>query len=318
MQLWNVINLLQSEITDYKNRLLILEAEVSSLKPTVEEPAAQVIGTTLARQPSKRGRPKRSVPSVDGLPSVESHPRARSRKPVPSKVQSETKALVFEKLILNTVEDKGKTRLSTATVEQGNSENTSNIGVHAGGNAGINGSNLMMPAYHSQVNHEFPRVQIYGVGLSSTSEMKGTDDKTSNSRNAYSFISPQAKEMSKDNSAAYMGSIDNGNLGWPDNMTSGESGRDMLSTKSQCFYNNGSIIKRGGKIITGWSFVNEEDASEELEDAVLGSAKDEDEDMGDDASSGAEEIDGTKHEGAHNTDVALRTSPEGLPPHKNW
>ncbi|KAH7520362.1 uncharacterized protein LOC107424980 [Ziziphus jujuba] len=311
VQLWNVINDLQSEITDYKNRLSRLEAEVSSLKPTGEEPNALVIRTTLAKQPSKRGRPKRSVPSVDELPSPdESHPRARGRKPVPSKVQSETKALVFEKVILNKVEEKGKTSNATATMEQGNGQKASSIAAHAGGNMEINGNNLMMPAYHNQ---------IYGIGLSSSSEMKSTDDKTGNSRNAHSIISPQTKEMCKGNSAAYMGSNGNDNLGWPANMTSEESRRNMLSIGSQCFYNNGSIIKQGGKIIPGWSFVNEEDASEELEDAVLGSTKDEDEDMGDNASSGAEEIAGTKDEGAYNIDVALRTSPKGLlPPHDNW
>lgn len=311
---------MQSEITDYKNRLLRLEAEVSSLKPTVEEPTAQVIRSPITRQPPKRGRPKRPVVLVDTLPSPnESHPRARGRKPALSKVQSETKAHVFEKVILNRVEDKEKTSQSIATTDQGNSEKISSSAPRTGANMEINGSNLMMSAYHNEVNQEFPRVQIYGTGLSSSPEIKSNDDKPTNSKNAFSILSPQAKEMNnKGSCAAYMGSAANGNLGWPANIISEEAGRSMLNIGSQCFYNNGNVIRQGGKIIPGWSFVNEDDASEELQDAVLGSAKDEDEDMGDDASSGAEEIAGAKDEGDYDADAALRSSPKGLPPLNNW
>lgn len=308
---------MQLEITDYKNRLSRLEAEFSSSKPTVEEPTAKVIRPPITKQPSKRGRPKRPVASVDSLPPPnESHPRGRGRKPASSKVQSETKAQAFEKVIPNKVEDKEKTSHSIANIEQGNSENITSTGLDAGANVEISGSHLMMPVYHNHISHELPRVEMYEIGLSSSPDIKSNDDKAMNSKNAFSILSPEAKEMNnKGSCAAYMGSTANGNLEWPANSTSEESGRSMLS---QCFYNNGNVIRQGGKIIPGWSFTNEDDASEELEDTVLGSAKDEDETMGEDASLDAEEIAGTRGEGDYNGDAALRSSPKGLPPLNNW
>lgn len=286
----------------------------------MEEPTAQVIRSPITKQQSKRGRPKRPVASVDSLPSPdESHPRARGRKPASSKVQSETKALAFEKVIPIKVEDKEKKSHSIANMEQGNSEDITSIGPDAGANVEISGSNLMMPVYHNHISHELPRVQMYEIELSSPPDIKSNDDKAMNSKNTFSILSPQAKEMNnKGSCAAYMGSMANGNLGWPANSTSEESGRSMLSIGSQCFYNNGNVIRQGGKIIPGWSFTNEDDASEELEDTVLGSAKDEDETMGEDASLEAEEIAGTKGEGDYNGDAALRSSPKGLPPLNNW
>ncbi|KAF2295679.1 hypothetical protein GH714_033562 [Hevea brasiliensis] len=71
-----------------------------------------------------------------------------------------------------------------------------------------------------------------------------------------------------------------------------------LNKSSQSFNNYGSAIRQGGRVIPGWSFVDEEDAYEELEDAMATSAKDEnEEEMEDDATSGGEEITCSKGEG---------------------
>ncbi|XP_059439469.1 uncharacterized protein LOC132172054 [Corylus avellana] len=320
VQLWNVINLLQSEIADYKNRLMKLEAEVSSLKPTVEEANAQVIAFGSAGKPSKRGRSKR--PSVNTLTSPsESHPRARGRKHPPAQAQSESKTLIFEKVILNKVEDKQKASHSTATMEQENIEEISNILTpHSSGNMEINGNNLMMPVYHNQVHQQFTGVQIGGFGLNSSSELNSIDEKVKKLKTGYSILSQQAKGMNnKGASTINMGATVNGSLGWHPNITSEDCGRNLINMGSQGFYNDGNIIRQEGKIIPGWGYVNEEDASEELEDAVVGSAKDEkEEEMEDDASSGAEEIAQKQDEGGYKMDGAVGISPKGLPPHSNW
>lgn len=303
---------MQSEIADYKSRLSRLEAEVSSFKPKVDEPSARAMGTALPGQPAKRGRPKRSVATIDaGASHDEPHPRTRGRKPATSKVQSETKAHLFENVVLEKVEDEDKACHSTASIEQGNGENISSNGPHASGNVEINGSNLIMPAFKNQAH-----LQICGIGLAPSSEMKSSDDKATDSKTAYSILSQQATGMNtKSSSAAYISATVNGTLGWPANITSEESGRNLFSIGSQGFYNNGSVIREGGKLIPGWSFVNEEGASEELEDAVLGSTKDE---IEEDASSGAEDIARTKDDGTYSADGAVRTSPKGLPPLNNW
>lgn len=300
-----MINHLQSELADYKNRLSKLEAEVSSYKPKVDEPSAQVAVTALASQPTKRGRPKRSVAAVDAVGSPdESHPRARGRKPATSKAQSEAKPHVFEKVVLNKVVDKEKTRHSAATTEQGNGENTSSDAAHASGNVDMNGSNLIMPVFHNPAH-----LQMCGIGFAPSLEMKSDDDKATKSKTTRSILSQQATEMNtKSSSAFYIGGTG-----------SEESGKNMLSIGSQSFYRNGSVIREGGKLIPGWSFVNEEDASEELEVAVLGSAKNEDDAMGGDASSGEEDIARAKHDdGAYNIDSTVGTSPKGLSPLNNW
>ncbi|XP_062120285.1 uncharacterized protein LOC133834625 [Humulus lupulus] len=317
VQLWNVINQLQSEIADYKSRLTRLEAEISSFKPKVEEPPARSSGTAVAGQPSKRGRPKRSVASVDvGASPDESHPRARGRKSATSKVQSETKAHIFEKVVLNKIEDIDKSCQSPATIEQRYSENILNNAAHASGNVEIHGSDLLMPAFSNQAH-----LQICGMGLASSFEMKCSSDKSTEPKTAYSILSQQTAAMNTNSSssAGYLSATVNGNLGWSANITSEESERKMLSIGSQGFYNNGSVIRQGGKLVPGWSFVNGEDASEELEDAaVLGSAKDENEEMEEDGSSEAEDIVQSKDDDANNADGAVGTSPKDLPPLNNW
>lgn len=301
VQLWNTINLLQSEIADYKSRLMKLEAEVSSLKPAVEEPTAQVIGFSSAGQTSKRGRPKR--PSVNALTSpTESHPRARGRKNPPSRVQSDCKSHFFERVILDKVEHKQKESHSTATVEKERiQEMSDSVTPHTNGNGEINGNDLMLPAFQDEVHQDFTGVQMGGSGLNCSSELKSTIEKANNLKTDYSVLSQQAKGMNNNGaSVIYMGATVNGSLGWPSNITSEDCGRNLINIASEGFYNAGNIIRQEGKIMPGWGYANEEDASEELEDAAVGSAKDEkEEEMGDDASSEAEEIGRKQDEGGY-------------------
>ncbi|MBA0618360.1 hypothetical protein Godav_027721 [Gossypium davidsonii] len=71
--------------------------------------------------------------------------------------------------------------------------------------------------------------------------------------------------------------------------------------------------------LPGWSFVNEEDASDEVEDGVMASSKDEnEEEMRDDVSSEAEEIAQTKDESAYKMDSAVGSYPKNLPLYNNW
>ncbi|KAK9949250.1 hypothetical protein M0R45_004783 [Rubus argutus] len=157
VQLWSVINHLQSEVTDYKNCVTRLEAELSSLRAAAEETAAQVNGAVLSAPPSKRGRPKKSVASVEGVHSPEvSHRRARGGKPAArNSHQFECKSHLFEKVILNKVEDKEKACHVATAVEHGN--NASNVVTPSGGNMEINGINSTMPAFHYQFqSRNFP------------------------------------------------------------------------------------------------------------------------------------------------------------------
>ncbi|KAK6237837.1 hypothetical protein QUC31_003306 [Theobroma cacao] len=292
VQLWSVIGQLQSEIADYKSRLIKLEAEISSLKPSVDEPAAHVIRTGLSGAASKRGRPKRSVASVDVSASPdESHPRARVRKPAAGKVQPEARGLVFEKVALNKLEDRQKTAQSTSSTQKGNGE-IPFVMTNSSVNLEVNGSNLSMPAFNNQVHQEDTGIQICGIDAISSLQMKSSGDKVGDAKAALSILSQQPKENKEGASVTHMGGTNDETLSWPASVhPEDQPRRSIYNTISQSFYDNGCVIRQAGKLIPGWSFVNEEDASDELEDAVVGSAKDEnEEEVGDDVSSKAEEI----------------------------
>lgn len=306
VQLWVVIGQLQSEIADYKSRIMKLEGEVPSLKQAVEEPTTHVTGTAVSRQPSKRGRPKRSAASVDALPSPDqTQPRVRGRRSAQCKVQTEARAHMFEKVVLKKVENK-ETLCNPTTATQQEDEKISNVITNNSGDMGVNGRNIMIPPFHNQVHQEIPGIQRCGAGLNSSLEMESNGDEIGDPDIAFSVLSQQAKGVTdKGALATCLEARNNRNLGWASTITSEESGRNVLNMSSQGFYDNGSVIRQGGKVIPAWSFVNEEDASEELEEAVVTSAKDDnDEDMGDDASSGGEEI--------------ARTKGEGLPQFSDW
>ncbi|XP_031275276.1 uncharacterized protein LOC116133723 isoform X2 [Pistacia vera] len=214
VQLWTVIGQLQSEVADYKSRLMKLEAEVSSLRPAVEEPTALVTRTALSGQASKRGRPRKSTAAVDVLPTPDEHyPRARGRKPAAlSKFQSsEPRTLVFEKVNLIKVEDRVKACHSPATTQQENDKKISNIITTSSDNVEVNGSHLMMPAFNSQVQQENPRIHISGIELNSSSKKENIGDNADDSGADFSVLSQQPKGIhSKGSSATHIGTTANG------------------------------------------------------------------------------------------------------------
>lgn len=265
MQLWTVISQLQSELAEYKNRLIKLEAENSSRQPASEAPTAQVTGTAVSGQPSKRGRPRKSAVSVDILPNPdESYPRARGRKPAATcKIQlSEARSHTFEKVRRNKVEGKEKACHSPATTQKQNDEKISNVITNNYGNMEVNGSNMTRPAFNNQVHEE---------------------NKADDSKSAFSVLSEQAKASSD----THIGNTSNGSFVWPSNITSESCGRSVYNMISQGFYDNGSIIRQKEKHVPGWTFVNQENPSDQREDGVV--KDDNEEEMGDDASSGGEE-----------------------------
>ncbi|TYJ10749.1 hypothetical protein E1A91_A11G229100v1 [Gossypium mustelinum] len=290
VMLWRVIGQLQSELADYKSQILKLEGQIASLKPPADEPSAQAVQTGLSGAASKRGRPKRAVASVDVSASPdESHPQARGQKPAASKVQPESRVLFFEKVVLNKVE---KTAHSISSTKKDNEKTITNNSV--------NGSNLPMPAFHNQAHLEGPGIQICGIETNSC-------------------LAQQPKENGKGISDTHMGGTNGEVLAWPASFVSEEPRRNIYNTISQSLYDNGCLIREAGKLIPGWSFVNEEDASDEVEDGVMASAKDEnEEEMRDDVSSEAEEIAQTKDESACKMDSAVGSNPKNLPQYNNW
>ena len=315
VQLWSVIGQLQSEIADYKSRLKKLEAEVSSLKSSADEPTGLSGGAA-----SKRGRPKRSVASFDVSASPdESHPRAKVKKPAASKVQPEARVLVFEKVSLNKLEDRQKTAQSTSTTQKNNGEKIPFVITNSSVNLEVNGSNLSIPAFHNQGHQEVLGIQVCGIDNNSSFEMKSNGGKVDDSKAALSVLSQQPKE-NKSVSVIHMGETNGENLTWPASVHPEEPRRSIYNTISQSFYDNSCVIRQAEELIPGWSFVNEEDATDELEDAVEASAKDEkEEEMGDDdVSSGAEEIAQTKDESAYKMNTAVGTNSKDLPKNNNW
>lgn len=282
VQLWTIIGQLQSELADYKSRLNKLEAEISSRKPAVEERVVQVNGTPLTGQPAKRGRPRKSAVLVDVLPTPnESCPRARGRKPATTcKVQSsEARTLTFEKVILNKVEDKEKACHSLAiTQPPENDEKISNIITKNCGNLEVIGNDMMKSTLNNQVHEENPRIQIL--------------DNADDSKTTFSIISEQDKSTNGEGSlVSHTGTTANGSFqNWSSDITPESCGRNVFNMISQGFYENGSVIRQGEKHIPGWSFVHEDNASEQLEDAVVGSVEDDnDKEMVDDGTSGGED-----------------------------
>ncbi|EEF30395.1 conserved hypothetical protein [Ricinus communis] len=281
VQLQTVIGHLQSVIADHKSRIMKLEAEVASLKQAAEVPT---VHDTVSRQPSKRGRPRRTVTSVDTLPSPDaSQPHTRGRKP---------KADIFEKVILKRPESTVKLSNQTAIAQQ-EVEKVSNVIANSNSDIGINGSNIMVPCFQNQVHQEISQMQLCVVALDSSLEMKINDGKTGDTNDASAILTQQAKGTHHRFAlASSLAAENNKGNALPYTITSKGNGRNVLNSSSCGFCDSDSAIREGQKIVPGWSFANEEDASEELDDAVAASAKDEnEEEMGDnDGSSDSEEL----------------------------
>lgn len=259
VQLWTIIGHLQSEVAEYKNRIMTLEAEI---KPKVEANIPQSTEICLQEKTPNRGRPKKSVASVDALTSRdESHPRVRGRKPAQCKAQFETRALNFERVVLKKVENKERTFHPPPTTE-----NDKKVFTNSGSNMEIHDSDTKMRAFRNQVYPNISRVSL--------TEMKTNDDKAKDTKNVSSNLSQHVNgNQSKGASATYIGGTSDGNLVWPSNISSEDSAQNGLRFNSQAFCHNSNVIRQG-QLFPGWSFKNGQIASGELEDAVIGSAKD--------------------------------------------
>ncbi|KAK8498947.1 hypothetical protein V6N13_028969 [Hibiscus sabdariffa] len=280
VQLWRIMGQLQSDIDDCKSRLIKLEAEVSSLKPSADEPSAQVIQTGLSGVASKKGRPKRSVALANASASPDgSHPQARGRNHATDKVQPEPRTLVYEKVVLNKV---GKVAQSTSSTRKDNGEKIPFDTTYNSVDLEVNGSNLPMTAFHNQAQKESPGIQLCGMTTNLSLELKAAADKVDDSKDA------QQAKQNTGVSAMHMGGTNGETLTLPASFGTEEPRRNIYN---QSLCENGYVMRQEGKLIPGWSFVNEEDVSDELDDAVMLSAKNEkEEEMGDDVSSGSEEI----------------------------
>ncbi|RDX65751.1 hypothetical protein CR513_55565, partial [Mucuna pruriens] len=227
VQLWSVINKLQAEVSDCKDRLKKLEDEISTLKQKAEVPTNKVIGTIPAgtAQPlKKRGRPKRSSTSVDA--SYESpHLRAGGRNPSLNNSPSQNKSPIFEKVILKKVGNKNIANRADATMVQRESNNVNILnGVKdvSCNNIQISQSNPIMSAYQGQVHQQPALCSNSGVNVN-------------------------------------FGNTGNGNVGLTCGIPCQDTAKDVL--------HNGSLIRQGGNITPGWSlsFANKEDASGNME-----------------------------------------------------
>ncbi|KAK7309126.1 hypothetical protein RJT34_05616 [Clitoria ternatea] len=300
VKLWSVIKKLQAEVSDYKDQLKKLEEEVLSLKRKVDVPANKVIGTIPAAtaQPSKRGRPrKRSLASVDAL--LESHSQADGKNPALRSTKFECKSPIFEKVVLKKVENKDIAIRSTSS-----NEKILNAVKDESSMIQINKSNPIVSAYQSQVDQGIQKCGS-GTAISSSSGINNLV-KDKDMKLAYSQPS-QSHDKALN---ASIGNPDNVHLGWTSGMPSQGTAMDLLDFARQSFFLNGSFIQQqGGSTTPGWNFAND-DASGVLEDAIVGSAKDEsEEEMGDETSSGGEELGVTKDIDGCSVNFTMATSP---------
>ncbi|CAL0314359.1 unnamed protein product [Lupinus luteus] len=295
-QLRSMVDKLQAEVSDYKDHLVKLEEEVaslkqdykgclvkleevSSLKQKVETPkAAEVIGTIPVGtgQPPKRGRgrPKRSLASLEA--SHEPNPRAPGRKPALNPFQLESNSPIFEKVILKKVENKEISNHSTSRIAQ--QENNGKI---------LNGvCNSVMPACQGQVNQEVKMCGSEAVfscasGVNISFE-RGDDNK--GMKMAYSEQSHPSKVLNNStcDSTKNIGNTCNGNHGLT---SSNDFASDGLDKAYQIIFRSGSLVQQAEKLSPGLNSANGEVASEEMEDGIVRSSKDEnEEEMGEDTS----------------------------------
>ncbi|OIV94672.1 hypothetical protein TanjilG_25896 [Lupinus angustifolius] len=290
VQLRSMVDKLQAEVSDYKDRLVKLEEEVSSLKQDyknqimkleqvsslkqiVETPkAAEVIQTIPAGtgQPPKRGRgrgrPKRLASMEE---SHEPSPQSRGRKPALNPFQLDSNSPIFEKVVLKRVENKDIPNHPTTRIAQ--QENSGKI---------LNGvSNSAKSTYQGRINQEYQGIKMSGSGAiiccASGVKINFERDKDKDMKMVYSQQSQPSKVLGICTSVStkYIGNTSNGNHG----LTSIDSARDVLDAANQSLFHNGSLVEQREKISPGLNSANEEDDSVEMEDAIVGSSKDENE-----------------------------------------
>ncbi|XP_057978443.1 uncharacterized protein LOC131164914 [Malania oleifera] len=319
IQLWSAINYLHSELAEYKSRLLKVEAEVLALKPTIEEAAAHGTETAPPGKTSKRRRQRRPAASVHALHSPsESHPQVCGRKSTLSKIQT---SLNFEKKSLNNVENKGNIGNLTSTIQKEKDEKMARTMTTSSVNVAINGNDMVPTAFPNQ-RQDNPVVEMSTTDFNLDSKTKHNNGKAEDSKAA----SQQIKAVWPDGAlTTYIGDSYGRSIVWPSNISSEDCTTNTVHMRPQPLYNNDGVVGQGGKVVHSWNFGNKEYASEDLEDAVVGSAKEEDEEeeeeeeeIGDDASSAAEEIEGSKDEAVSMIDASEGTSTRGLPHSNSW
>ncbi|XP_022631697.1 uncharacterized protein LOC106776620 isoform X2 [Vigna radiata var. radiata] len=277
VELRRVTHKLRAKVSGYKDKLKKLKKEVSSFKQKTELAFKQVNGTVPAgpTQPlKKRGRPNLSLASVDAL--NESYLLAGGKRPSMCNSLSQNKSPfekvkpIFEKVILKKVENKEiTTRFTTKMAQQENNVNSLNTGKDVSCNIQINQIYPIKSASQGHVHQESEGVQTWGSRVH-VNFGKGKDLGSSEVLNHDKSVS----------SKKYIG-----NTG----LNAGKHLEDDVMDVSDDIF-----IQRGQNIAPGWSLrlAEEDDVSEYIE----GSAKDENEAMGDDTSS-AEEIGVTKELG---------------------
>ncbi|KAJ8765489.1 hypothetical protein K2173_014611 [Erythroxylum novogranatense] len=268
VQLWVAVSKLQSELADHKDHVKRLETKVSSLKEALEASKPHDTGISVPARASKRGRPRRSITSVDGLQSLATQPQTRGRKPTQSKFEHEGR-LIYEKVVLNKVGNKENNCITTQQ--------------EVGSNILATASNVTLPSFHNQYKEEMASIQMSEVGLKTEDLNNGDTAKLFQQANGINGMNAL--------SSGCLGLRNNGNFRLSSCLISAEGEKDVLNVSSQSFYNNDSVPGNDGRITPDWSFANEDDASEQFED-VLPASKDENDEMGDNTSSDYEE---TKH-----------------------
>ncbi|MCL7025939.1 hypothetical protein MKW94_028920 [Papaver nudicaule] len=282
VQMWAAITKVQTEMITYGSRLAKLEEDVSSIKSTLEEYSSAGTGTNTAGQSTKRGRPKK-VASAGGLPSMEDpQPRARARKIISCKPQSENIILHGKKERLGSDEEKKlqEAAVAGANIQQETDGKISGISTNT---FELNESDVKVPpdvkttsTIHDQVNQE---IQVGGFSLNLT---KGIHESVCKLENKKTELSFQPEMISSTNFKEPKG---NGNHGWVSNVLPDDCGRNLLE-RSHTFYDTGSVsvIRQGGETVPGWSFVNEGNLSEEDVGMLLrsGNSEEEDTSTGDD------------------------------------
>ncbi|KAI3962529.1 hypothetical protein MKW92_035966 [Papaver armeniacum] len=250
VQMWAAITKVQTEVTTYGS------------SSTLEVYSGAGAGTT-AGQSTKRGRPKK-VASAEVLPSMEeSQPRARARKINSCKPQSEN---IFLHGKEKQVTDGKISGISTNTIELKESNAKVPLDVKTASTS------------QDQVNQE---IQVGGFSLNFTKEVNESDRKLKNKKTELSFQTEQVTGTNSIlSSTNFKEPKGNGSHGWVSNVLPDDCGRNLLEIRSHTFYDTGSVsvIRQGGEVVPGWSFVNEGNPTEEDVGMLLRSGNDEEED----------------------------------------
>ncbi|CAK9184102.1 unnamed protein product [Ilex paraguariensis] len=222
--LWVATGRLQAELADYRSRFTKLEADVLSLKPTVDEPVAQSIGDSLVgAQISKRKRTKSPISTENALPLLDKSPtRGHGPKLPPFDAQCKTKELNNQKVSPKKVEGK-------ATIQQTNDGKRYDTLPSYTGSADFTGDS---PSFHTPV---FPIPPHH---------VKGNDTKSAASTS-------MGTRMTSD-----------GNLVWPSKIPTEDAGRDLTDVSVQCLYSDTNVVGQGSKIVFGRRFSNKADTSQ--------------------------------------------------------